>query len=238
MIGGSPPRTVFKGSSMSIEVDQVPGATTEDAAENNAPAADSAAASNARQATANAETCGTARGGALGLWWAGLTIGAVAATYLVADWGSSSKAVTAGVWAVHNLVGWSVTLRALRRSIGQTAVRRQTLETWSVAAAAMWAIIATTQLSDALADWAAVTMIQIVVGLALVSTGASVRDGLATVCGLVCIVSAPVLLALGESANPGLWSVLIMIGGLVTSIFSISCGWRKMRMAAQRRADG
>lgn len=223
---------------MSIEIDPAPDTTTEGAAADDAATRDPAATGDAPQAATEATTSGAVRGGAVGLWWGALTAGAVAATYLVKDWGDPSKALIAGIWALHNLAGWSVTLRAIRRSVSRSAVRRQTLETWSVAAAAMWAIIATTQVSDALQAWAAVTIIQIVVGLALVSTGASVRDGLVTVCGLVCIVSAPVLLSLGESIDPGLWSVLIMTGGLVTSIFSISFGWRKMRMAAQRRADG
>lgn len=177
------------------------------------------------------------KGTAVGLWWAVLTAAAIATSYLLAHMEAGHGAAMAGVWATHNLVGWTITLRAIRRGRNRSSAGRQTIETWCVALAAAWAIVASAVWSTALAEWATMTVIQLVVGLSLASMGAAMRDAPSSVGGLVLVVSAPMLLALGEGADPGLWSLLLIALTMTVSIVSVSLGWRRMRIRVQRSRD-
>lgn len=174
-------------------------------------------------------------GGRVALCWAVLTVAALGLSYLLPHLGVTHNAVKAAVWGTYNLIGWSVTLRALRRSRRGGTASRQTLEAWAVATVAVWAVVATSTWSEALPEWAMLPMIQIILGVSLVSTGATVRDGATTLCGLVLVVSAPVLLALGEEANPGLWSLLVSVAGIGVAVVTISLTWRRNRIAVRYR---
>ena len=204
---------------------------------NNLSAQRSAEASPAEVAVAAQASATSASGSVVGLWWAGLTVGALGVGYLLEKTDTGGSAAMAAVWAVHNLVGWSVTVRAGRHTRRRGTAGQLTVETWMVFLAAAWAVAAAAVWSGALAEWAIVPVIQVVFGLSLAATGASYRDGPATGLGLLSITSAPVLLALGEQANPGVWSILLMVVSLGASILSISLGWRRLRIEGQRQQD-
>ncbi len=175
--------------------------------------------------------------GAVALTWTVLTVLALTLSYLLPHLGVIHRAMPVAVWGAYNLIGWAVTLRALRRSRTGSSASRQVLETLAVATIAVWAVVAVSSASTALAEWATLPVIQIVIGVSLVSIGATVRDGMTTLFGLVLVVSAPVLLTLGEQADPGLWSLLMMIAGIVLALVTISLAWRRHRIATKYRTD-
>lgn len=193
-----------------------------------------------RPSAGSATTAGVSRwdtSGAVALTWSVLTVLALTLSYLLPHLGATHRAIPVAVWGSYNLIGWAVTLRALRRSRSGSSASVSSTWRLAVATIAVWAVVAVSSASAALAEWATLPVIQIVIGVSLVSIGATVRDGMTTLFGLVLVVSAPVLLTLGEQADPGLWSLLMMIAGIVLALVTISLAWRRHRIATKYRTD-
>jgi hypothetical protein len=129
----------------------------------------------------------------------------------------------------HNVIGWSATLVIVGRAGGVTRTAYKTCWVWAATTLAIWVVVWTAAWAEAVADWAFWTLIQLVVGLALVSTGLIEGGKLPVGAGLLFVGLVPVILAFPTSATVA--SGILM--GTVYGAFGILgwLGWRRERRA-------
>ena len=129
----------------------------------------------------------------------------------------------------HNVIGWSATLVIVGRAGGVTRTAYKTCWVWAATTLAIWVVVWTAAWAEAVADWACWTLIQLVVGLALVATGLIEGGKLSIGAGLLFVGLVPVILAFPTSAPVA--SGILM--GTVYGAFGILgwLGWRRERRA-------
>lgn len=163
---------------------------------------------------------------AIGICWGGLAVLAIAVNVLLSWSGHATTGRLTALWVAHNVIGWSATLVIVGRSRATSSTVRQFLAVWAVATLALWVVVAATIWYEAIAGWAFWTMIQLVVGLALVSTGLIESERLVIGAGLLFVGSVPVILAFPRSA--AFASAILM--GSVYALFGL-VSWVQQRKA-------
>lgn len=161
---------------------------------------------------------------AIGIWWGTLTVLAILASLLLGFSGHSTTGRLTALWVAHNVIGWSATLIIVGRAGGMSPTVHQVCWVWAATNAALWVVIWAALWTEALAPWALWTMIQLLIGLALLSTGLIERERLVIGAGLLFVGSVPVILAFPRSA--ALASAILM--GSVYALFGL-VSWAQRR---------
>jgi len=161
---------------------------------------------------------------AIGIWWGTLTVLAILASLLLGFSGYSTGGRLTALWVAHNVIGWSATLVILGRAGGVSPTVRQVCWVWAGTTLALWVVIWAALWTEAIAPWALWTMIQLLIGLALVSTGTIETEKLVVGAGLLFVASVPVILAFPGSA--AFASAILM--GSIYALFGL-VSWAQRR---------